>query len=843
MHTILQFLSSLTKFVKASMLSLIIIGILFGLMTMMGQGLTMVVAMMEQEPISLLITLAYVNVLALMLSHYPIYTYMAADINRSGDQFIWKRFSMFGPIFSWIPLYNFEENPHPSSDTQYKPDRRVHYFRYALGFLVYVVWAQILINSYSANLRFNEQNLSYIFWTTHLSSIIPILVYRHFHKKISTMEDGPKKGKMLKNLALVYLGFALAGFTLIAMLLLFDRFSLFGLYLLLILNFVMLFNFVFFRLLRAHFRTTLKYVNEHENKLAHLCLRTIQPLSLSENYLRLFMACFILSLLFVIYCIIESLNGGALVNGLPILMAYLYCYSYLIATLAKFFLVCRLNSSSQVRSEGANSVAFKVAFWGIGVLALMFAIRFITPVHTHELDQIDAVDTLTDDQFSDALMQRGDTLFFIASHGGGLKASVWTLNVMHTLDTITDGEMLRQSAAMSGASGGSLGLALYTALSGECSEAEHDEIVKRIDQMSAKNHTSLDLTMLMGPDFYRKLFPFNMIGGNHDRAYHAMLRYQNYVEGHDGVKNNELSKEGFRSFWEKVYLSRNRLFPSLIMNTSASNGLRGIIWSLQSERFNDVFPHSQNLGDLQGGAKTLSFYQGVSMTDRFPIFSPAAKVSGYGHYIDAGAIDNSGLLGCFDYYNMLKSHSQHRDEMEKKTIVFVEIVNSKSIYVQQLIKEFEYKNQAIIKIKENETPTIVTDIQTGTNLDKIPGYMSDLLKLQSQKKSDFHYVRILLPHRVSLEDAEHFLSGKVKNSSRRDVRCELTNFLNLHNDSINKRIKNNTGFFTSWKCLEPELSRHFSTSNINYVKAILQHPRVLKQIKRIKELASAPKRK
>src|SRR3989338_3762315 len=97
---------------------------------------------------------------------------------------------------------------------------------------------------------------------------------------------------------------------------------------------------------------------------------------------------FIFSLGFVIYCIIGSLYGAGLMNGLPILMAYLYCYSYLIATLAKFFLVCRRNSSSATRAEGANSPAYKVAFWGIALLALMFGLRFVTPIKTHELDQV-----------------------------------------------------------------------------------------------------------------------------------------------------------------------------------------------------------------------------------------------------------------------------------------------------------------------------------------------------------------------------------------------------------------------------------------------------------------------
>jgi len=841
MHHMLQIIGSISKFIKASMLSLIIIGILFGLMTLMGQGLTMVVEMMEQEPIALLLTLLYVNLLALMLSHYPIYTYMAADINNSGDHFIWKRYNMFGPLLRWIPIYNFEENPDSSDDTLYKPDRNVHYFRYFLGFLVYMVWAQILVNSYSANLRFNEHNLSIIFWTTHLSSIIPILVYRHFYEKISTLEDGQRKGKILKNLTIAYLGFAIVGFTLIAMLLIFDTFSLFGLYLLLTLNFVMLFNFVFFRLLRKRFDMTLKFVNENEYKIAHLCLRTIKPLALSENYLRLFMVGFIFSLLFVAYCIIVAVNGGQLINGLPILMAYLYCYSYIIATLAKFFLVCRRNSPSQVRAEGANSGAYKLAFWSIAILALMFSLRFVTPIKTHELEQVCAGESVEEEKFSESLMNRGDTLFFIAAHGGGLKANIWTLNLMYTLDTITKGEMLRQSAAMSGASGGSLGLALYAAISGECAPTDTEGRSQRIKNISEGNYTSLDLTMLMGPDFYRKLWPFNNLGGSRDRAYYAMLRYQNLVEGNTKSPKTELSKESFRSFWQKIYNSRDSLFPSLIMNTAASNGQRGIIWSLKSEHFNSVFPNAQNLGDLQGGARTLSYYQGVSMTNRFPLFSPAAKVSGYGHYIDAGTIDNSGILGCLDYYNALRSSGAHIEAMRKKTIVFVEIVNSRSIYIRKLIEDFERENGAL-KVDVNESPSLITDLITLTNVDKISDYLSSFLQENDRRNPKFHHVRILLPHRISIEDIEAFLSGEILNPSNDDIRNKLKCFLRKHNATINSTIKNDPSMFVGWKCLEPELSRHFSQSNLNYVQAILKHPSILEQFERVKKLAPPHKR-
>ncbi|MCH2225750.1 MAG: hypothetical protein MK066_13350, partial [Crocinitomicaceae bacterium] len=55
-----------------------------------------------------------------------------------------------------------------------------------------------------------------------------------------------------------------------------------------------------------------------------------------------------------------------------------------------------------------------------------------------------------------------------------------------------------------------------------------------------------------------------------------------------------------------------------------------------------------------GNEASIPFYQAVSTTNRFPIFSPVAKIKGAGHFIDAGAIDNSGILGCWDMYLFLR---------------------------------------------------------------------------------------------------------------------------------------------------------------------------------------------
>jgi hypothetical protein len=837
MHFFIAFLSSLVDFVKASFLSLVIIAIIYLLMTQLEQGLMMIVEMVENDYLALLLSFAYINVLGLMLSHYPIYTYYAGNLGGIHDYYVWQKHPMFGKVLPWLPVYTFVKNPSPGPETQYRVHDYVHWYRYVLGFLIYAAWTQILIDGFSSNIEFNGYNLSSFYLYAHGSSIIPFIVYLIYYQLIKIRKKTGTEGRLLKNLALTYLFFALVGFGLLILLAFLPAFGILGLNVLLILNFVMLLNFVFFRLLRKEFYKAYEHVKEG-NVLARLCLQTVRPLARSENYLRFFMYGFILSLAFILYCIFQGMNGGLLMNGFPILLAYLYCYSYIIASLNKYFFVCNRHSSEQVRKDGAHSRLYKITFYGLLILTVSFIFRFSTTTETHQLDQVCWQPALEEETFSEALMDRGDTLFFVASHGGGLKANVWTLTVMHALDSMTHGEFIRQTAAFSGASGGSLGLALYSAISGQC---EPDSVIarrKRIDQISGGNYTSIDLTMMLGPDFFRKLFPFNTLGGNHDRAYHSMIRYQNFVDGYDYIYKNELHATPFRNYWQKIYESRKGKFPCLIMNTAATNGQRGIIWSLQSSHFNIVFPNAQNLGDLRAGTRTLNFYQAVSMTNRFPIFSPAAKIEQYGHYVDAGIIDNSGLLGCMDYYNYLYAHSTFGKKMQQKHVVFVEIVNSRSIYVRQFIEDFEAGIKRSLRFKVRESPSILTDVNTIANVDKIADYMGYMIKGKAEREAKFDHIRILLPHRISLKDVEKVLGGELSNQIDKKALDSLKCAIQLHNAKIQKYLEEDPES-VHWECLEPELSRQFSPSNLKYVKRILEYPGVKDRLEEISRFAPA----
>jgi hypothetical protein len=410
-----------------------------------------------------------------------------------------------------------------------------------------------------------------------------------------------------------------------------------------------------------------------------------------------------------------------------------------------------------------------------------------------------------------------DTVFFISSHGGGLKANAWTLMVLDSLQKSSDHQLFHQTVAMSGASGGSLGLALFGNIYGRYAHRP-EKMEEVISKIRYDNYASVDISLLFGVDMARIFYPFNQISPSRDRSYYGMLKYQRNMED-DGSRS--LNATSYRKYWKQLQSEKHPL-PALIMNTASTNGKRGIFCSINTPKFDSIFPYAQNLSDLKmenGKDGSVSFLQAVSTTNRFPVFSPVAKIKGSGHFIDAGAIDNSGILGCWDLYLYLFD----RGILDGKTIVFVDIDNSKASYAELLFDQFLKETQRDdYLIDENEKSAIGANLQTGLSLNKIPGYLNDFLCNYTSKHDFMEFERILLPHKISISDIEQIIDGKVLNFPNGDFREKLIQFLKKHNEQIILSTEGNKGFFTDWECYEPVLSRQLSASNITYFDRILK---------------------
>ena len=247
-------ISSIVKFAKASFLSLFFIIVLVLLITQMDQAFTMLIDILEGGELrwDLMITFLFLIVLALALSHYPIYNYYASDLNDSSS------------FTTWYAVYPFirpkkkaeeekDENPGIIEDvegdvegvaaedvvvdvggdkeddkcgikkskdldvknywirrlfkvfvfieeeeekTNYTKDDLAHYLRYLLGMLILMGWMLFILNSFLPKFDISPGWITAFKWLIILVTAFPFTLYiitREGLKKLNAPEKKKKE--------------------------------------------------------------------------------------------------------------------------------------------------------------------------------------------------------------------------------------------------------------------------------------------------------------------------------------------------------------------------------------------------------------------------------------------------------------------------------------------------------------------------------------------------------------------------------------------------------------------------------------------------------------------------
>ena len=99
--------------------------------------------------------------------------------------------------------------------------------------------------------------------------------------------------------------------------------------------------------------------------------------------------------------------------------------------------------------------------------------------------------------------------FMIAADGGGLRACYWTMNVLYALDDSLDNKLFDRTLAMSGASGGMLGVGMYLTLK-RLYPNDRNQLRAAIDRIGNGNFISNDFTFLLGKNVVKNFIPFNI---------------------------------------------------------------------------------------------------------------------------------------------------------------------------------------------------------------------------------------------------------------------------------------------------------------------------------------------
>ncbi|MDH7444155.1 patatin-like phospholipase family protein [Aquimarina sp. 2201CG14-23] len=817
-----SFFVSFNKFRRSSLLSIIVLIVILLMVKGFDQSYTLLIDMIERDQGSLILCYVLIAMFALVLSHYPIYVYYAKDINNSKDDHLWY-------VHLWLrlyPIYTFQKKT-----GSYTPDYLSKYFRYCLGLAILCIWHFYIYKSFLPKFLFVKENLGFIQLMNWVFCIVPFILLAYaLYLKGSQKKELNKKGTLL-----FFVNFIVVIILLIAIA--FCEFSYATYWLLQITTFMISLLYVLFRLYRG----------EIARNYSIPILRYISDVF---NYLLVFFifSIFVFSLL--VYCNFAVSYDLPIVNAMAILLSYFYIIYYLLACILKYVFVIDVLGKQQditmsfeeyrsyvgvdvnratklIDFEGQKRIVKrgkKIISLSIVLVIISLIVSFTTESNIHKLNTSDT--TISDKKlslktFEDTIHNKVDKpLFFVASHGGALKANIWTMKLLNTLQKNTDGVFLDQTVSFSGASGGMMGLSLYSVLAGKYND--YSIIDDRIEKVALEKFASKDLSYTFGYDLIRKFWPFKKFGTYRDRAYYSMVKYQNLLEADENSTNRDLTTESFQSYWyNNIFNSEKndkKYFPALIVNTAKTNGRRGVFCSLNIEPEKKVFFNVDNLSQLENDKEAVAFYEAVSTTNRFPLFSPAAKISGHGHYIDGGAIDNSGLLSTLDLYNYLNQKEKFKNARK----VFVEIINGKSIYINHLIKRFKQNNPEVhLEFNEIEQDNIIADAKTGFNLDKIPNYLSEFMQDMSEKDPTVEYIPIYLPRKINIDDLQQVVGGKFG----KDLKEKLEKFLKEENNKILAYTDQDP---SNWDTYEPTLARHLSKSTIKYYDKVLEKDNEIK---------------
>ena len=837
--------SAFGKFGKSSYLSLLFLGIILLMVQIMEQANTLLVDMIERDKTSLIFCFIVISVFASVLAHYPRYIYYAENINDSRDDHQWYAYKWFGyPIFVFSKI-----------DRDYKQDYKAKFFRHCLGLIIFIIWHYYIYQTFYPKLVFSGYNIGFIQGMSLVFSVIPAIVLIVLLDKLDDYQDGiidaKADGEAVKNAKAEKKKFTTLGVTALLLsivivlvygliLVLTLKFNLTGYWLLQIFTLLLALMYILFRVFRAHVITV---------------YYTLQALSSSVGYLRYYFVFAIIVICFLLYSNLAVYYNWKQSNAMLILLCYFFIFYYGLACLVKYYFMLSIFNTQQEDLKNNPFVTDKSYLYTSGiksenrhnlvsldkqkdfslrrrliasVLTMLIIVLGIISLNSesaiHELKIYNTPknENLLDiEEFKMKLRERTQKpLFFVAAHGGGLKANIWTMKVLNEIQIKTNGDFLNQTISFSGASGGMMGLSLYSVLAGEY---DHDFIAigHKINRVAVENFASKDLAFTFGFDGFRKLYPLSKIGNYRDRSYYAMVTYRNILENKSTMSLDSLS---FNAYWKTNIFdnnNNNEYFPSLIINTAKTNGKRGVFYSVAYPKDETVFYNSDNLSQLHNGS--IAFYEAISSTNRFPALSPAAKIKNYGHYIDAGAIDNSGLLSSIDLHNYLLKDST----LNKTRKVFVEIINGRDNYIWHLIQKFKKdKHVEHFMIDEKEQDNIVADIKTGLNLDKIPNYLSDFLTHWS-KDPLVSYIPIYLPFQIQLKEVEDFLGGKLIDPNQI---IELKYFLDQENAKVKEQINDNGSV---WETYEPTLARHLSKSTITYYDRVIHSELITEQIEAI----------
>jgi len=781
-------LRDLANFIGSSAISIITLILMISLIGGLDQGITMIVGLFE-SPFNLILTSVALHFLALILSHFPVYFYVA--LQGSNKKYNWS--------MNKSGLIMFE-SPDEEDDSKVYID----FFRRQLGILTYILWINALLLIY-------DKVYESIPVTFMIIIIYALTLCMHYYLEQRKKSVLFSEEEITKHLALFRLLFGIQVFLIGVLAIAAHHYSisraiviatcitsLFGSWL-----------FIYFRVFREYFDRFTPIWKRADNKAI-----TLLPFSLLKNLQNYLAGMQIMGFgltAVLLFPIILGIPNVSELNPVSVFFLIIIFYYSAFTIWAKYLFYWT--------STARKSIKLTPHIWkyslGLASLIYIFSLWYGKKADNdlHTLPLVKNEKTLSKQEFIKGLSPStatDTTHLLIGAYGGGLKANVWTLLVMNELEKKIGPKFLSSTLCASGVSGGSMGLGCHAMITFNESAYDSRAMSDKIKEVGGINALSSDLTGWLIKDLYREPIEFYSFKGN-DRAAESMDNYQMTI---GDTMADSLS---YQSYWNQIYTQRDSSYPALIINTTPSKSAYGVSCSVRGF---DNFPISIDLLDHPHDF-SLTFAGAVSTSNRFPIFSPAARVSGKGHFVDGGYFENSGLMNAQSFYNQLADHPSFGVKA-RPDVRFINIMNAKTNYILNHKKIRQTVESCFLEKASGEVAAITGGIAA---LERMPNFFRN----EIEQDARFALDTIHLPFPISISDIEDSYHGQIVHKG------QLQPIVDQINSDIKQALKDaGADYEMEWGTIPPPLGRLMSEPAIAYMKAMIEcHPDVKRQIEAI----------
>ena len=827
----LPHIKTLIRFFQTALLSILFIVIIYVMVTFMEQGGTLIVDLFYR-PLNIAILFFLLSFLALVLSHFPVYN----DIWLYGNRDC-VSLEMPKNKRSWLGLniiYFDTSKAKPGSSVTFD-NEAVKNLRRSLGVLIYIAMFQIFLMMVPRyfGVYFNPSYISAFLL------LITLIVYSLWGKRYNQWKKDLKDGdeatkkktvefiiKYVRRFPRYYLACVIMVVitAILAAIFKWDRIPFIAF---LITLGCQMYLYVYFKISRTYFKyvfftkalyddkkemyneKTLALFKEYgdvENQKLPKNLEYFGKLSDNVFYLNFMRYSGIFSLVCLLlanmFFVVASFFSPLVIICLYIIVIY----SVLIILFKHLLYYHRLEEPKEGKKKNIPRNFYK--YWVPLLIIFLFSGAIYMTSFENDLHEISEVKTLEPLGFEEFMRSetassfKKENYFFVGSYGGGLKANLWNLLLFNQLDSLSKGEFFDRSIVLSGVSGGAVGIGNYASL-----RNYHDpekSLNAEIFKIGTSNVLSNELTYLLGRDLIREYLPFFNFHGK-DRSYKSMKLHAINT----GMPLNEFHNASYLDVWRNLYEKQGRKFPALIMNSSSVAGRQGVVSTVQFP--DSTFAGADNLSIFKDGPNSvaLTYYGAVSTTNRFPLFSPTAKIRQKGNYLDGGYFENSGMLSALEVYDAIQREEEFNQKVQP---IFINIINSGDFYIRQKLFQWKFSPKTV-----KESGEFASIIGTVVSIDKLPGYIYEKIKNRG-----FAIVPVMMPHKMTYEKVHEILKADVDNP------LALMDSIQKNNEAIDKALRDYKPYkFEKWGVVEPPLARLLSEPAVQYQEAMVhKHPEV-----------------